>query len=98
MMTKSFKEKVAGAMLAGAVSVTLSTVGAYMTVSRAQTNHETRITAVEASQKDDRANGKQDLRESEQRIRQDLIEIKSDLKEIRRDQQRMAERMADRGK
>jgi uncharacterized protein HemX len=96
MMTKSFREKVAGAMLAGLVSVILSCVGAYMTVSRAQTNHETRLTTVEASQKDDRANNKQDLRESEQRIRQDLTEIKSDLKEIRNWQQRIAERMADR--
>src|SRR5688572_9634704 len=95
MTTKSFKEKVAGAMLAGAVSVILSSIGAYMTVSRAQTNHETRIATVEAAQKDDRANSKQDLRESEQRIRQDLIEIKSDLKEIRSSQQRLAERMAD---
>lgn len=96
MMTKSFKEKVAGALLAGAVSVILSSVGAYMTVSRAQTNHETRLTAVEAAQKDDRANSKQDLRESEQRIRQDLTEIKSDLKEIRNAQQRLTERMVDR--
>jgi hypothetical protein len=96
MMSKSLKEKVAGALLAGIVSVILSTVGAYMTVSRAQTNHETRLTAVEASQKDDRANSKQDLRESEQRIRQDLTDIKSDLKGIRLWQERMAERMADR--
>ena len=95
MMTKSFREKVSGALLAGAVSVILSSIGAYMTVSRAQTNHETRLTAVEASQKDDRVNGKQELRESEQRIRQDLIEIKSDLKEIRSAQQRLVERMAD---
>jgi hypothetical protein len=96
MLTRNLREKFAGAALAGVVSVILSSVGAYMTVSRAQTNHETRLTAVEASQKDDRANSKEDLRESEQRIRQDLIEIKTDLKEIRSAQQRMAERMAER--
>jgi hypothetical protein len=96
MILQNLREKFAGAMLAGAVSVILSSFGAYMAVSRAQTNHETRLTAVESAQKDDRANGKQDLRESEQRIRQDLTEIKSDLKEIRSAQQRIVERMADR--
>ena len=88
MIRGNVLNKMTGAILTGAITVLVSSVGAYIAVSKAQENHETRIDAIEQTQREQPAS----IDKAEQRINQRLDSIQTDVREIRKLQSEMLQR------
>lgn len=78
------------AALPGVFAVVVSSVGAYVAITKAQANQETRIRNVENTQKEQPAA----IDKAEQRINQRLDQIQTDVREIRKDQTELLREMA----
>ncbi|MEN3329043.1 MAG: hypothetical protein V7638_3850 [Acidobacteriota bacterium] len=73
------------AILPGVLAVLVSSVSAYVAVTRAQANQESRLTTVEKKQDETPVA----IEKSEQRINKRLDEIRDDVREIRKGQTEM---------
>ena len=69
--------------LPSAFALILSSVGAYVAMTKAQANHETRITTIEKQQEQAAPAMQSAVEKSEQRINQRLDQIQTDVREIR---------------
>lgn len=83
-------DKITSVALSTLVAVVLSTVGAYVAISRAQENHETRLKTVESTQ----VAAPRAIDKAEEGISKRLDQIQTDIREIRRDQNDLLKSLA----
>lgn len=76
--------------LPSAFALILSSVGAYVAMTKAQSNHETRITTVEKQQEQTGPA----IDKAEERINKRLDSIQTDVREIREDQKELLRELA----
>lgn len=82
--------KLVTGVLPGAFAVVLSSVGAYLQISKAQANQEIRLSTVEDQQKQTGPA----LDKTEERINKRLDQIQTDVREIRQDQKELLRELA----